>query len=90
VSNRQGLLTMTQEAQWRSLRPRIGLVTLVGPHDTFEDARKCAEQAREKCVASRQALKQHLAPHKLWGVGSSLTDAGLLSLGQPGFIGGKS
>jgi hypothetical protein len=39
------------------------LVTLVGQDDAFEEARKHAEQAREKCSASRNALEQHLAQH---------------------------
>jgi len=40
------------------------LVTFVGQHGPFEEERKYAEQARQKCNAAHQALEQHWARHR--------------------------
>ena len=39
------------------------LATLVGQHGQFEEAKKRAEQAREKCGIARLALEQHWMEH---------------------------
>ena len=39
------------------------LATLVGQHGQFEEAKKHAEQAHEKCSIARLALEQHRAQH---------------------------
>jgi len=40
------------------------LANLVGQHGPFEEERKYAEQARQKCNAAHQALEQHWARHR--------------------------
>ncbi len=39
------------------------LANLAGQHGKFEEAKKHAEQIREKCSATRQALEHHWAQH---------------------------
>jgi len=39
------------------------LATLMGQHGQFEEAKKHAEQAHEKCSIARSALEQHRAQH---------------------------
>ena len=39
------------------------LATLVGKHGQFEEAKKHAEQAHEKCSAAHMALEKHWMEH---------------------------
>jgi RNase P subunit RPR2 len=43
------------------------LANLVGQHGPFEEGKKYAEQAREKCNVARLALEQHWAQHSCRG-----------------------
>jgi hypothetical protein len=44
------------------------LANLVGEHRLFDEERKYAEQAREKCKMARVALEQHWTQHACRGL----------------------